>query len=406
MLLTLREFALEQLARREESDQYQRRHAEYYRRLAQQASEGLHGPQQIELKQQLELELDNLRTALDWAIQHNQVQTALLISAGLLQFWEMSGRFSEGSRWLSSALQAAEAAGPHECNSPGYTRALFAAAWLARWQGALEIALRRILESRASAERQNDLAGIAWAETLLVSLQNPSPDYLQARQTLSHCLEMFRQLDDQRGVGRALQAFGTQAYYHQDFTTARAMFLEAREIFQQRGDLTGMAHLYNNLGLVSQAHGDPIEARLWHEQALELRRRLGVRPWLAQTLYNLARAVSDSGAPGQALPLLKESLRIRSEVGAAIGVMECLEALGAFSAQYGRPESAAFLLGAAEAQRRQSIAQMDAYQASQHAAILERLSQRLPAADLQTAWNAGQAAPLEQAIQAALDLPE
>src|SRR5207244_6582058 len=63
MLETVREYAADQLAQ-EETGPLVRAHAEYFLGLAEEADVELRGPHQIRWFQRLELEHDNLRTAL------------------------------------------------------------------------------------------------------------------------------------------------------------------------------------------------------------------------------------------------------------------------------------------------------------------------------------------------------
>ncbi|MBV9280805.1 MAG: helix-turn-helix domain-containing protein, partial [Chloroflexi bacterium] len=68
LLETIREYALEKLAERDELLDAQRAHAAYYLRLAEEAEVELEGPRQVAWLARLEREHDNLRAALRWAL--------------------------------------------------------------------------------------------------------------------------------------------------------------------------------------------------------------------------------------------------------------------------------------------------------------------------------------------------
>lgn len=71
MLMTLRDYALEQLGEREEVALLREHHARYYVQLAQQAEEGLRGAKHKRWADLLESEHDNIRAALSWgALPH------------------------------------------------------------------------------------------------------------------------------------------------------------------------------------------------------------------------------------------------------------------------------------------------------------------------------------------------
>ena len=68
MLETLREYALDKLSEHGEEDALRREHALYFMRLAEEAEPHLTSPEQVEWLNKLEVETDNLRTALRWAL--------------------------------------------------------------------------------------------------------------------------------------------------------------------------------------------------------------------------------------------------------------------------------------------------------------------------------------------------
>src|SRR5437764_13756095 len=61
---------------------------------------------------QLRPEEDNMRAALEWAVQHDEAEVGLRLAAGALRIWSFSGHYLEGSGWLERlvALPSALAA--------------------------------------------------------------------------------------------------------------------------------------------------------------------------------------------------------------------------------------------------------------------------------------------------------
>ncbi len=106
MLGTIREYALEQLKASGEEESVQRAHASFYLHLAEQAEPMLTSPEARQWLDQLDLEHDNLRAALHWAIECNDGDTANRISSALWQFWFARGHLSEGRKWIDEALHA------------------------------------------------------------------------------------------------------------------------------------------------------------------------------------------------------------------------------------------------------------------------------------------------------------
>ena len=112
-LETVREYALEQLEASPDAYAAHHQHALYYLALAKKAEPLLYGEGQVEWLARLELEHDNLRAALDWALQGEAAQLGLgLQLAGVLWlFWSTHGHISEGRVRLTLALEGARTGG-------------------------------------------------------------------------------------------------------------------------------------------------------------------------------------------------------------------------------------------------------------------------------------------------------
>src|SRR5204863_487892 len=85
MLVLIREYAMEQLARNGESDEIARRHAEAYLALAEEARPQLQGPEQKRWLDRLELEHDNIRAALETMISRGMAEQACRALSALWQ---------------------------------------------------------------------------------------------------------------------------------------------------------------------------------------------------------------------------------------------------------------------------------------------------------------------------------
>ena len=96
MLETLREFGREQLIETDELPATRRAHAHYYASLAGEAEPHLVGADQKAWLQRLEVERDNLRAALHWAIENHEVEMAQRMASALQPFWFARSRWSEG----------------------------------------------------------------------------------------------------------------------------------------------------------------------------------------------------------------------------------------------------------------------------------------------------------------------
>ena len=229
MLDTVREHARSRLESSGRLEDLRRRHGERFLGLAITAEEALEGPDQAAWFERLELELDNIRAALDWALLERRVEEALRAVSGLGRFWRAHGHITEARRWLALALALAEDV-PQEV----LARALW---WSAR-----------------QAAAQDDLA----AEI---------PD-------LEAALELFRKLELPRETAFVLGELGWIALQQGDAVRAEELCSEALAVARETGDAAAISGQLNYLADVYSARGDHLGALAAHEEALALRRTL------------------------------------------------------------------------------------------------------------------------------------
>src|SRR5262249_36854949 len=157
------QFAQARLADRGEVDRMRRSHAAYCLELAGQAEAGLTGADQERWLQRLEDDLHNMRAALQWSSIYGEPATAVRLAGSLWRFWYIRGHLTEGRRWLSQALAAGVARDP-----------------------LMPVALRTKALTGASV------------------LSFVQGDYPRAKAFAEQNLDLFRALDDQRGIANTL----------------------------------------------------------------------------------------------------------------------------------------------------------------------------------------------------------
>ena len=105
-LQTLWQYGKDRLAESGEADALHARHGAYYRRLAEQAHQGLRGAAGPMWRDRLVAESGNLRAALGWYVATGDADAALSLTSGMAWLWFITGDFLEGARWLGDALGA------------------------------------------------------------------------------------------------------------------------------------------------------------------------------------------------------------------------------------------------------------------------------------------------------------
>ena len=104
LLETIRLFGREELEKTGETRDVNRRHFLYYLTLAEDGGSLIGGPRQVDWFARLEMERDNFRAALMWAIGVGRANEAATMALGLWRFWHARTYQREGVRWLEQIL--------------------------------------------------------------------------------------------------------------------------------------------------------------------------------------------------------------------------------------------------------------------------------------------------------------
>ena len=124
MLETIREFAVERLEETGGDDVLRERYSAEFLEHAELAGPELLARSSSIWYDRIEAEHNNIRAVLGDALEHGRTDVALRICAEIRHFWWIRGYWSEGRRWIDSALAAGGESDPqlHTVQPPGVVR--------------------------------------------------------------------------------------------------------------------------------------------------------------------------------------------------------------------------------------------------------------------------------------------
>jgi non-specific serine/threonine protein kinase len=326
ILETIRQYASERLLEAGEVEQLRYRHLDFFLRWAERVEPEVRGPQQLQWLDQLEVENDNLRAALEWGLAQAEYNEASLRLAGtLLLFWSRREHMSEGRAWLARALVS------RTTPSAGAARAkaLYVAGSLAHWQGSNTA--RALLEESAGLWQTLGTAGkngLAYTLATLSEAMQQGGDRDTARSLASEAAGLFRKQDDRWGLAYALSNLGLAIRDHEDFALARSVLDESVAIWRDLGDSWGLKLATRVLGFVAVRQGDYEVAQSHFADCLAIARKLGDREAVAIALYGLGRATLNMGDRVQARTYFAESYNLFEESDNKSWQADCLYCLG------------------------------------------------------------------------------
>jgi predicted ATPase/DNA-binding SARP family transcriptional activator len=396
MLQTLRDYALERLRDRHESDAVRRRHAEFFLKLAESAGAGLKGPQQEVWLKRLEAENGNLRAALQWAIDQHAVVLGLSLAGALWRYWYARGDLFEGRQWLERLLALGE---DMPVPAAVRARALNGAGVLARNQGDFCQAAR-LLEMASGLFREAQ-DGSSQAEVLgsLGATLNDQGSYLQARAFFEECLRLQESQGDVWGQAMTLSNLATNLIVcNEDHARAHHLLEKSLALRRNLGDKTGMGYTLNNLGVVSLRLGDIGQAERLVGESLAIFRGLGNKVGIVVALNSLGEIVWERGNLSGAAGLYCEGLQICRETGDKEDTVIALEELAHIALAQRLPDRGCRLLGAAEALRDQMGLQVYPDERLRHAQLVQKTMAQLAQPAFSQAWAQGRLMTFAQAI--------
>lgn len=351
MLETVREDAVARLASAGKLDDARRRHAERFLAFAEQAEEGLAGPEQAGWLERSERELDNVRATLDWCFANARVAEALQAVSALGRFWRAHGHVSEARCLLARGLGEGGALPPEV-----RARALWTVAHEAMAQSDYRAAVPALEEALALFRELGDHRHAVFALCELARALSSRAELDLAHQAGEDALALAESVGDERAASAALDTLAMVADYSGQHRRAQEYSERGLKLRRSLGDAILITSSTNTLGLTAMRAGDLDAAERAFTECLELARGLGEKVYVAAALCALGEIALSQDLPEVAAEQLLEALSLYREFGNERDCAECLHALGGVAAAVGRPLDAARLWGASDALRERSDA--------------------------------------------------
>ena len=311
LLETVRQYARDRLLESGEVEAVRDGHVVFFLQLAKRAQPELHRPEQGVWLNRLQVEHDNLRTALEWCqVGRRSAGAGVELAGALWWFWIMRGYFAEGRQWLARVLGDA----PGESRA-GRARVLFGAGALAFFQGDFISAQALLADGLALARETQDKWAVTMSVFLLGTIAAESGDYGRATVLAEECRAIASETADAWLSAHPPDLLGHAAKCKGDYQQAESFLENSLALFRQAGDRWAMAIQLSNLAEVSQYQGHWKEARARGSEALILCQELGDRWGIAWALTTLGAVVGSQGQLTRAARLWGAADGISQSIG-------------------------------------------------------------------------------------------
>jgi predicted ATPase/transcriptional regulator with XRE-family HTH domain len=340
MLATIREFAEERLIASGEEETARRRHADIMLAFTDRAERGLQSGERTAWSRAAVPELDNIRAALRWTLDHGATERALRIAGNLDWFWDAVGRDVEGYAWTRVALAREDA----DHAGWGYARALYTAGVIAWNVGDFDTSAAYLTEGLARLRALGDRRGAGQALVGLALTEWYRGNAAAARGYARAAVEVLATVDDPWNYGLALFALG-ETLPDADTGAALAAYDQSLATFRRIGDPWGTAHAIGGLAGLAMRARDYATAHALMEEGLALRRSIGNAGAIALSLTSLGELARREGNDTRAQAYLDEGLAFFRDRGDPEHIAWTLYNLGMLAIRRGDLPTAAATLG-------------------------------------------------------------
>jgi predicted ATPase len=397
MLETIREYALECLTGRGETEALRDQHMLYFfNKLSELVlSSGMQTSVAGYWLDWVEIEHDNLRASMAWCIENPKYHDlGPLLLASLIWFWFRRGFLSEGREWSRRMSELPVA----QDRTQEQVLTLISNGALAMWQGDLKIALSTIDEAVVLArwlELPYHLAIAAlFKGTTLVNMGEDKA----AQPLLEEAEALFEELNMPWYVATTKVHLGNAALGMGN-TSVAITYLKSAEILSwEINEKWLISFVMNNFGEVSRVKGEYDKAQSYYEQSEALLREMGDKGELARLVHNLGSVAQHKGNLEQAREQYYESLSMFSKLGNQRGIAECLASLAGLWAEEGDLEASVRLIGAASALLNQTGGSWWPADRVEYERNINIIKGGLEEKVFEMAWNEGQEMTLEEVI--------
>jgi non-specific serine/threonine protein kinase len=256
LLETLRQYALDRLVAHQQLEGVRKLHAQHYVQIAETANPRLRnvhkertGRDQRWWLNLLEREHDNLRAALNCALESGETELGLRFGGSLWRFWFYRGHLTDAEHQLARLL-------PHAVtDSPASLQVTFGAGFLANHSDRFAEG-RALLEPLVErAERAGDWGVQAGALHQLAFLLKDD-DVEKARSLGTLALQIRREHGDEQGMATSFENLAQVAVADGDHATALHLLDEAMTHGRAAGDTTQVADCLRRAAMSHLAQGD------------------------------------------------------------------------------------------------------------------------------------------------------
>lgn len=405
MMLTIQEYALDQLDRHDELLLMRLRILQYFSSHLQELDEPIKGAEQRIILAQLDHEVGNIRQALHTSLEHPRAfgEAGVQLATTMWRYWLVRGQPSEGARWLEdtlmcrSEIELAAVVEARALNCLGNLRLDLGnhAAASELYRESLSI-YRSVNYAEGIADELNNLG--------LVLLIEGKPE--QARQSLEESLAIFRKDENPEVLPWTLANLGDVAIFLENYDLAETYHAEGLKIVRGTGNVRRIAFSCYSLGTIAYFREEFDHAQAWFDEGLEYQAQLDDAYSLGLIMLGLGRLNLATGNAILASERLRRALEVLQRMGSRRIMIEVIDVIAIAAERFGFFREAARLLGTIHSVRVEQHVGVSPWAERNTGRVIASLVRTLGDEGFSRQFMVGERQLLNQAVEEAMSLTE
>lgn len=309
ILAATREFGLEKLTSAGEYSEIRSRHAEYFATLAESLYEGQFGSDQAQVLDRLARNHPNIRQALTWALEQNQLELAARIAGNIWQFWNVRAHLNEGCEYTLPIIRADAQLSPSL-----KTRLYYGAVILLGNTGEVDAANRLAHDLLALGEESGDTRMIATGCQLVAMTEWDTPN----ASIPLRAYQLWLELDEPVWSGIAASEVSRRLRELGEIEQAGMYAHAGEELLQSSGHLWGYAQILLERARIERLYGNHDAAKQLVFHCLTTLSGLDDRILLVRCFETLRQLVAEDERDDCVIVLMHIADRLRESIGFGI----------------------------------------------------------------------------------------
>ena len=312
LLETIRQYARARLAEVGGIDRLTERHFEFFFNAFRGVFRLTRDHEQLHWLRRLQIEQDNIRGALDWALSSTErSDRAVELVGALYWFWTKRGLYEEGRLWLERALARTGDVPPVL-----RARALIGLTHMHHFQGRPFDAV--IAEAVAIGRQEGDEWTVSFAVFMQALAALERHDYERATALALEAEEISRTCDEPEQPAGPLMVLANIAVRNGDLQRAHELYGEAMALERLAGEIWGLSIVLAAAARLSLVRGDCAQARTQASEVLSLCQQLEDPRGIAWSFEIFAGVLAAEGRLTDAAQLWGVSDKLLGSVGGAL----------------------------------------------------------------------------------------